>query len=555
MAECVYRRQGQSFKSFLCITANPGDTVTITATDIRGIPEEYQNPFVMSDSGKLTIVVRKKGDYTVSGSESGVSKTVSITQRRVDNDVDVSFINTVTVNANPGATITLTNTDGVTRKYTGTANSNGVATITVKRKGTVSVSTSTSTSNTELSNSPASVSSLSCSTNGANVTINHVRVSTPSAYASGGYSIANSQIYAYMERYNSTAATGYRIQFKAGSSPGSLTDGTNIGDNGFGTSRTIKSGVTKACFLGTGTTGNTYYFRGAVYVTVNGTKYYGTQKTWNFTFKDTRASNQVRTSSGSYTMPDGCRTFTFALVGGGGGGTSNCGSVYISGGGGGGGYMTRGTWTVEPGTVIYFTIGSGGTAGSMQSYSTAYTAAGAGGQSKVWSGSLSATANGGNGAGTSTSGSSAKGGNGGSGGGKGYEYHNGDFYYNTQGGSDGTGGGKSNSSKNPATGSSGYSVSAGNGQGEWSGTTWIGTTFNGVLYSGGGSGGSSSSSGSTVAGGSGGGGTGGAGNVSTGGAGTAGSGGGGGGGGVAGGGGSKNNGGAGGCGCIAFSAA
>ena len=352
MAECVYRRQGQSFKSFLDIIANPGDTVTITATDSRGIPEEYQQPFVMNDSGKLTIVVKKKGDYTVSATESGIAVTVSITQRRTNNEADVSFINTVTVNANPDATITMSNYGEVTRSYSGIAGANGVATVTVKRKGTYHIETSTSSSNTELSKSPESVETFECDTNGATPTINHVRVTTPSAYAAGPYSVASSQFYVYMERYNSTAATGYRIQTKAGSAPSSLTDGTTVGDDGFGTSRTLKNGVTKESFIGTGTVGSTYYFLGAVYVTINDIRYYGSEKSWNFTFKDSRVTNKAFTASGSYTVPDGCRTLAFALVGGGGGGSGNSGSSWRAGGGGGGGRMTRGTWSVTPGQII-----------------------------------------------------------------------------------------------------------------------------------------------------------------------------------------------------------
>lgn len=496
MAECVYRRQGQSFKSFLVITANPGDTVTITATDSRGIPEEYQSPFTMGDAGKLTIVVKKKGDYTVSGSESGITKTVSITKRRVDNEADVSFINTVTVNANPGATITLSNYGDVTRVYSAEADSNGVATVTVKRKGSFTITTSTSSSGTELSTSPASASTVECSTDDAKLTVNHVRVTTPTAYASGAYSMANKQFYTYMERSNDVAASGYRIQCKVNSSPSSLTDGTNVGDDGFGTSRALKSDLTKESFLGTGTIGSTHYFRGAVYIIINGIKYYGSQKTWSFAFSNTAVSNQVRTAGGSFVVPDGCRTLDFALVGGGGGGDGNYKSSYYSGGGGGAGYMTRGSWTVTPGQTVYFSVGSGGTAGHRADASSYIYKPGDGGQSKIWTDGKSATANGGNGAGYAHSGYNENGADGGSGGGHGgYSPNSGDGFSSYSGGSDGCAAGKTNTSSDPATGTGTGDYGSprnGSGQGYWSGSTWVGTTYNGVAYCKGGNGGTMS---------------------------------------------------------------
>lgn len=526
MAECVYRRQGQSFKSFLDIIANPGDTVTITATDVRGIPDEYLNPFTMNDSGKLTIVVKKKGDYTVSGTESGVTVTVSITERRISTTADVSFINTVTVNANPGATITLSNYSEITRTYSGAADSNGVATVTVKRKGAFSITTSTSSSNTELSDSPVSVDTMTCDTNGAKPTVNHVRVSTPSAYASGAYSVANKQFYTYMERSNDTAATGYRIQFQVGSYPSSLTGGTNVDkDAAFGTSRVLKSGLTKVSFLGNGTLGSVHYFRGAVYVTVGGTKYYGSQKTWSFTFSNTSVYNKVNGASGSYKVPDGCRTLNFAIVGGGGGAAHNGKSSYHGSGGGGGGYMTRGTWSVTPGDVIYFTVGAGGNGGTtIYSATKAYTHTN-GNPSTIKVGSLSATANGGgaSGNGDSTYASNRyQGGDGGSGGGR--ACHNppdgDDSLSGEVGGSNGCAGGKDLTVSNPQTARvpSGNSTwkRSGNGQGYYnSSSEWVGTTYNGVIYCGGGGGGgehlSSGSAwwGSGKAGGAGGGGAGG----------------------------------------------
>lgn len=480
MAECVYRRQGQSFKSFLVITANPGDTVTITATDSRGIPEEYQSPFTMGDAGKLTIVVKKKGDYTVSGSESGITKTVSITKRRVDNEADVSFINTVTVNANPGYVIALSNYDGVTKTYQGTANSNGVATVTVKHKGDYTVSITSKPSNTSLSISPASVTKISCTTNGAKLTINHVWVSNLSGISAVLTSSSGHTVKCSVTASVASWFTGAHCRYKT-SEPSSLSDGTLLFDSG-------TSGTTPSL-----TNNATYQFKVWPYLTVNGVKYYGTPKAVSKLIKDTYVTNQVKTASGSMTIPEGCTKVTFHLVGGGGGGG---GSRYYQGaGGGGGGYNANGSATVTPGTTLSWTVGGGGSGGNPADSDNLFRG-GTGGTTYLYANGklIGSVAGGGGGQCTYGSGGNSSGhshniycysgGSGGSGGGGGAHFRadsdssSGDKYWGARnGGSKGAG----------TNGASDYGdhIEGATGQGESA------VTYNNVVYSGGGGGGGS----------------------------------------------------------------
>lgn len=472
MAECVYRRQGQSFKSFLVITANPGDTVTITATDSRGIPEEYQSPFTMGDAGKLTIVVKKKGDYTVSGSESGITKTVSITKRRVDNEADVSFINTVTVNANPGYVIALSNYDGVTKTYEGTADSNGVATVTVKHKGDYTVSITSRPSNTSLSTSPASVTKISCTTNGAKLTANHVWVSNLSGISAVLTSSSGHTVKCSVTASVASWFTGGHCRYKT-SEPSSLNDGTLLFSSG-------TNGTTPAL-----TNNTTYQFKVWPYLTVNGVKYYGTPKTVSKLVKNTYVSNQVKTASGSMTIPEGCTKVTFHLVGGGGGGAGS--RYYQGGGGGGGGYNANGSATVTPGTTLSWTVGGGGSGGNP-SNSGDYYRGGTGGTTYLYvNGALIGSAAGG-GFGRCTYHSSDRnhgdvcysGGSGGAGGGRGAHFRS-DSDTSDRDWNAGNGGSKGAGSSGATDGPD--HVYASTGQGEAM------VTYNNVVYSGGGGGG------------------------------------------------------------------
>ncbi len=80
-------------------------------------------------------------------------------------------------------------------------------------------------------------------------------------------------------------------------------------------------------------------------------------------FRDYGAHNALTvvlfTSSGTWTVPTGVTSVTAECWGGGGAGGAGGTGTQGGGGGGGGGYH-KATATVTPGTVCYFTVGSGG---------------------------------------------------------------------------------------------------------------------------------------------------------------------------------------------------
>lgn len=474
MAECIYKRNGMGFKAYIYVTANVDDTITIIG------PDAYTYQFKMGSSGNSTIAVTDKGNYSVSASESGLSVSLVVAKSKQTYNADVSFKQTVTINANPGVTVTLTNTSGSTVKYTAVANSNGVATVTVKRKGSFAVSSTAITSKTVLSALPASSGTIACNTKGGKASVNYVRVSDISSITVGMFSSSGLTVYLYWSQASSTYWTGVRAVYAAGSTPGNMNSGTVLGD-GNGISRTIKKGTTVASFVSGALTANTNYgFRAASYVTINGTKYYGTARTATYLVSNKGVSNSAKGSSGSMTVPDGCWSMSYCLIGGGGGGGASSGK-YNGGGGGGGGYVTKGSASVQPGDTISWSIGSGGG-----------QAAGGGTTTLNRNGSKVASAAGGK-CGTTASGKNIpqSGGNGGAGGGCGsFRTSNNSSTWYT--GGPGAGGSNGGSGKSAYDGS--YGTTGGSGQGADA------VTYNGVAYGGGGGGGGGYWSGSNYGG-------------------------------------------------------
>jgi parallel beta-helix repeat protein len=76
------------------------------------------------------------------------------------------------------------------------------------------------------------------------------------------------------------------------------------------------------------------------------------------------ADSQTLTTSGNWTVPAGVTSITVECWGGGGGGASVSSNNTGGGGGGGGAYSKINTYSVTPGTVIPYTIGGAGNAGS-----------------------------------------------------------------------------------------------------------------------------------------------------------------------------------------------
>lgn len=464
MAECVYKRNGISFKAYIYITANTNDTVTIMG------PNAYVYQFKMNDSKTATIAVKDKGNYSVSATESGISISLVVSKARQTYSADVSFSQTVTIYANPGCSVTLTNTSGSTVKYTGTADSNGMTNITVKRKGSFAITSTAITSNTVLSTRPWSVSTIDCNSNGGSISAVHMRVSDISGISVGMYSSSGLTVYLYWDQTSSTYWTGVRAVYLPNATPENILSGNVLGD-GAGTNRTVKKNTTVNSFISEALSNNTNYgFRVASYVTIGGTKYYGNPRIASYYVSYKSVSNSAKGSSGSMVVPDGCWSMSYCLVGGGGGGGSSS-SKYNGGGGGGGGYVTKGSCSVQPGDSISWTIGGGGGQGAAGGTTSLYR--NGGGINSAGGGNCGAAAN--------AKYHNDSGGNGGAGGGAGsFRISNNSSTWYTAGPSIG---GSNGGSGKSATANSTYYCYGGTGQGSDA------VTYNGVDYGGGGGGG------------------------------------------------------------------
>lgn len=288
--------------------------------------------------------------------------------------------------------------------------------------------------------------------------------------------------------------SGVIICCKTGSYPTSPTDGYKyMGSGGNSTAQ----GTGSATISGL-TAGTTYYLRiwsycvcSAGNYTVKSTKVL-TNGYMSATCATTSSGRKSYTSSGTYTIPSGVRTINVHLVGGGGAGRANRAKDYWAGGGGGGGYTAYKTGiSVEPGNVVTFTIGAGGTETNTSTTSEKKT----GGDTTVSINNSAATSLTASGGYTSGYMHAISGGKGGSGGGHGADFDTGQVEIGSAGASNG-------------------GSASGSGQGT---TTREFGSSSGTLYSGGGGGGGGSryfsGSSSTVtyagqAGGSGGGGKG-----------------------------------------------
>jgi hypothetical protein len=264
--------------------------------------------------------------------------------------------------------------------------------------------------------------------------------------------------------------SGVLINYKVGSYPTSVTDGTQW-YYGKGTSMVID-----------GLSPNTVYYIRA-FTALEGEGYNTNTSQQATQTTKTTAGSVIFTSSQSWTVPAGVRSIdVFAVGGGGGGGGSDTvdGTPYNRGSGGGGGYTTiMLSQAVTPGSSISVTIGAGGAGGTTNKQGTT------GGTSSF--GAI-ASANGGVG-GMYGKNSGRVGGDGGAGGGAG-------GYIYTGGSVGGTGG-----SNGSAGGNTSASVTGGLGQG-----TTTREFGSGTLYSGGG-GGAAQNAGAGGAGGGGAGGT------------------------------------------------
>ena len=396
-----------------------------------------------------------------------------------------SFKATLTVQANPSATITATSSRAV---YTGTANATtGLVSFEIKKKASYTITTN----NTGANDAENNVTTVNVDRSGQTYTAQIIKINVPSSLSVGNYS--SNALTAYFTRPSSNW-TGVNLRRNTGSAPTNRTAGTSVYTGNGNTGIVLNNSSTVTGYTNTGLTANTtYYYSIFSYLTINGTNY------WTTTYKSASgtAANYVGTvstisSTQSWSVPTGWRTIQIFAVGGGGGG--GYGGNY--GGGGGGGYAgTSGNINVTPGASYTATIGSGGSAGTSSS-----NAGGTGGTTSL--GSLFSKG-GGQGAQFYQANERGyvgyhSGGDGGSGGGAKPCTSEGSYQDGgANGGSNGDHGGNSQYNNTPR-----YYI-GGTGQGPTT-KAW----GNGTLYAGGGGGGGHTASHGPGSGGSGGGGTG-----------------------------------------------
>ena len=257
------------------------------------------------------------------------------------------FKSTVTIQANPNATISLVGP--VT--YTATANSNGVAVFTVKKKGTYSIGTN----NTGNSEAEGNTGVLNILKSGQSYTGQRVLINVPASLSVGNYS--SNVLTAYWTRPSSNW-TGCNLRWGT-STPTSRSDGTALATGAGGSIALNASGNVNGYNHSGLTAGTTYYYSIFSYLTIGNTTYWSTtRRSATGTARYYINTSGTLSGTGTFTVPTGWRKITIFLVGGGGGGGT------YSRGGGGGGYTKTYSFSVTPGATYSYGVGSGGAAGN-----------------------------------------------------------------------------------------------------------------------------------------------------------------------------------------------
>ena len=119
MAQAVYRRNGMLFRAFIEITANPNDTVTVIG------PKDYEESFLVGNSGKITVTVKSKGSYTVSGETSLQTVMIAVEKSRQTYYANVSFNTIFVIKGNANDTVNISGPNDYSESVT--LNSSGSA--------------------------------------------------------------------------------------------------------------------------------------------------------------------------------------------------------------------------------------------------------------------------------------------------------------------------------------------------------------------------------------------------------------------------------------------
>lgn len=122
-----------SFKSFIVVTANVGETITLAKSD-----DATLNQTITATMGTATFTVKKKGRYNLTSSD-GATATVDVVKTNTAYEVVVKWESIIRASANSGILVTAKLGTYTESGTAGSATPTDTVDITVRKKGTYSV--------------------------------------------------------------------------------------------------------------------------------------------------------------------------------------------------------------------------------------------------------------------------------------------------------------------------------------------------------------------------------------------------------------------------------
>lgn len=323
------------------------------------------------------------------------------------------FEATVSVIANPGATVTLGN--GKYNFYC-TCNSNGQGTMTVTRRGMYKVGTSV----VAAYDADGNTAEININQNGLVFSVQKIMINLGTNKLEVSNEYKSNSLLPYWGSTSTKPSSNfseYWLVYRSDRMPVSRLDGTIV-YKGAGTQYQINTSKSAYGYLHSNiSSGSIGYYGLFGVLTINGNNYYTAIITASGTAKTFSSADRTFTSSGTMTVPAGMHKLSLCVVGGGGGGghnghysfagNSSNRNISVGAGGGEGGAMVTSSLDVIPGQSISVVIGGGGAGGSswwkqvVSDYVDVYNGAGGsnGGTTSVTVNGRTISANGGAGAG------------------------------------------------------------------------------------------------------------------------------------------------------------
>ena len=130
------------FKSFIVVTANAGETITIKKSDDASITQT-----LVATGGTATFTIKKKGKYNISSTD-GSTASVDAVKSNEAYTVTCAWSSTITATANSNIVVTAKSGSYSVSKTTGSSGTTNTAVLTVKKKGTYTVTSADGASTT-----------------------------------------------------------------------------------------------------------------------------------------------------------------------------------------------------------------------------------------------------------------------------------------------------------------------------------------------------------------------------------------------------------------------